>query len=61
MDSTSGLLLIPILLYLFIIGFSIYFVIMMILFMNRKTKLDKERNQKLDELIQAIRNDKGSV
>lgn len=61
MDSTSGLLLIPILLYLFIIGFSIYFVIMMILFMNRKTKLDKERNQKLDELIQVIRNDKGSV
>lgn len=56
MDSTSGLLLIPILLYLFIIGFSIYFVIMMILFMNRKTKLDKERNQKLDELIQVIRN-----
>lgn len=55
MDSTSGLLLIPILLYLFIIGFSIYFVIMMILFMNRKTKLDKERNQKLDELIQVIR------
>lgn len=61
MDSTSGLLLIPILLYLFIIGFSIYFVIMMILFMNRKTKLDKERNQKLDELIQVIQNDKGSV
>ncbi|MEK3797148.1 hypothetical protein MHI18_02645 [Peribacillus sp. FSL H8-0477] len=61
MDSASGLLLIPILLYLFIIGFSIYFVIMMILFMNRKTKLDKERNQKLDELIQVIRNDKGSV
>lgn len=61
MDSTSGLLIIPILLYLFIIGFSIYFVIMMILFMKRKTKLDKERNQKLDELIQAIRNDKGSV
>lgn len=61
MDTTSGLLLIPILLYLFIIGFSIYFVIMMILFMNRKTKLDKERNQKLDELIQVIRNDKGSV
>lgn len=56
MDSTSGLILIPILLYLFIIGFSIYFVIMMILFMNRKTKLDKERNQKLDELIQVIRN-----
>lgn len=61
MDSTSGFLIIPILLYLFIIGFSIYFVIMMILFMKRKTKLDKERNQKLDELIQAIRNDKGSV
>ena len=55
MDTTSGLLLIPILLYLFIIGFSIYFVIKLIIFMNNKTKLDKERNQKLDELIQAIR------
>jgi hypothetical protein len=46
--------LIPILLYLFILGFTIYFIVRAIRFMNDKTKLDQERNEKLDTLIKAV-------
>ena len=45
MDSMEmfGLLsLIPILFYLLILGFGIYFIVRIIRFMNEKTKLDKE-------------------
>ncbi|MGE8079250.1 hypothetical protein [Peribacillus loiseleuriae] len=48
--------LIPLLIYLGLIVFSIYFVVKMIKFMNAKTKLDQERNEKLDELIKVIGN-----
>jgi hypothetical protein len=47
--------IIPILLYLVILGFSIYFVVRTLRFMNEKTKLDQQRNEKLDSLIQAIK------
>ncbi|WP_251033406.1 hypothetical protein [Bacillus sp. ISL-75] len=47
--------IIPILLYLIILGFSIYFIVRTIRFMNEKTKLDQQRNEKLDELIQTIK------
>ncbi|MFP3512641.1 hypothetical protein SB775_24055 [Peribacillus sp. SIMBA_075] len=43
----------PIIFCLVITGFSIYFVIKVIKFMNEKTKLDRERNEKLDELIKV--------
>ncbi len=49
----------PVILSLVIIGFGIYFVIRIIKFMNAKTKLDQERNEKLDELIKIISQDKG--
>ena len=63
MDSMEmfGLLsLIPILFYLLILGFGIYFIVRIIRFMNEKTKLDKERNEKLDLLIKVIRQGKDS-
>jgi hypothetical protein len=44
----------PILIYLVLTGFGIYFVIKVIKFMNEKTNLDRERNKKLDELIKVI-------
>jgi uncharacterized membrane protein len=47
--------IIPILLYLVILGFSIYFIVRTLRFMNEKTKLDQQRNEKLDSLIQAIK------
>ena len=47
--------IIPILLYLVILGFSIYFIVRTIRFMNEKTKLDQQRNEKLDLLIHAIK------
>jgi uncharacterized membrane protein len=47
--------IIPILLYLVILGFSIYFVVRTLRFMNEKTKLDQQRNEKLDSLIQVIK------
>ncbi|MCM3677345.1 hypothetical protein M3699_27050 [Peribacillus simplex] len=41
----------PIIFYLVLTVFAIYFVIKVIKFMNEKIKLDKEKNEKLDELI----------
>jgi hypothetical protein len=61
MDRTSifGLFaVIPILFYLLILGFGIYFVVRTIRFMNEKTKLDQERNEKLDSLIKALQDPK---
>jgi large-conductance mechanosensitive channel len=46
--------LIPILIYLFILAFSIYFIVRALRFMNDKTRLDQERNAKLDDLIKAV-------
>jgi hypothetical protein len=52
--------IIPILIYLFILGFTIYFILRVIKFMNEKTKLDQQRNDKLDSLIKAINESKGN-
>lgn len=49
---------IPFIIYLVILGFSIYFIVRVIKFMNEKTKLDQQRNEKLDALIAAINNNK---
>ncbi|MGG1676096.1 hypothetical protein ACIFOT_10160 [Neobacillus sp. NRS-1170] len=53
--------IIPILLYLTILVFSIYFVVRTIKFMNEKTKLDQERNEKLDLLIKVLGNNERNV
>ncbi|MDV7767482.1 hypothetical protein [Peribacillus sp. CSMR9] len=50
--------IIPILFYLGLLFLSIYFVIKVIKFINAKTKVDQERNEKLDELIRVIGNGK---
>jgi len=61
MAMFSFFAIIPILFYLLILGFGIYFIIRIIRFMNEKTKLDQERNEKLDLLIKVIRNGKDSI
>jgi hypothetical protein len=61
MDRTNifGLFaIVPILLYLLILGFGIYFIVRTIRFMNEKTKLDQERNKKLDSLIKVIQDNR---
>ncbi len=64
MDRTSifGLFaIVPILLYLLILGFGIYFIVRTIRFMNEKTKLDQQRNEKLDLLIKVLQDRKDSI
>ena len=54
-DGIFALLtLLPLIMYIVVIAFMIYFVIKVIKFMNRKLKLDQERNEKLDELMKAL-------
>lgn len=54
-DGVFALLtLLPIIMYIVVIAFMIYFVIKVIKFMNRKLKLDQERNEKLDELMKTL-------
>ncbi|MDR6999905.1 hypothetical protein [Neobacillus niacini] len=48
----------PIIVYLVLIVLGILFVVNIIKFMNEKTKLDRERNEKLDELLTIVRNNK---
>jgi hypothetical protein len=48
------LALIPIIFYLFLTGFAIYFIIKVIKFMNKKIQLDQEKNEKIDELIKVL-------
>jgi len=50
----------PIILYIALIVFVIYFVIKVIKFMNDKTKSDQERNEKIAELIKVINQSKRS-
>lgn len=61
MDQASSLIglfaIIPILFYLGLIVLSVYFIIKIIKFINTKTRLDQERNEKLDELIKVIGKD----
>jgi len=48
----------PIIFYLVLTVFAIYFVIKVIKFMNEKTRLDRERNEKLTEIIKVLNQDK---
>lgn len=48
----------PIIYYLALTVFAIYFVIKVIKFMNEKTKLDREKNEKLTEIIKILNQDK---
>lgn len=43
----------PIVINIILIGFGIYFAIKVINFMNEKIKLDRERNEMLNELRQS--------
>ncbi|WP_066062941.1 hypothetical protein [Neobacillus soli] len=55
--SEGGLIIftfLPIILYLVLTGFGIYFVVKVILFMKAKLKLDQERNEKIGELIKVV-------
>ncbi|MFE0503897.1 hypothetical protein ACWF7H_25820 [Peribacillus butanolivorans] len=58
MDSASSLIglfaIIPILFYLGLLFLSVYFIIKVIKFINAKTRLDQERNEKMEELIRVI-------
>jgi hypothetical protein len=54
-DLRFGLFaLFPIVLYLIILGFTIYFIVRTLRFMNDKTRLDQERNDRLYALIKAV-------
>ena len=48
----------PIIFYLVLTVFAIYFVVKVIKFMNEKTKLDREKNEKLTEIIKILDQDK---
>ena len=48
----------PIIFYLVLTIFAIYFVIKLIKFMNEKTRLDREKNEKLTEIIKVLNKDK---
>lgn len=50
MDNPGVLIILPLLFYIFIL----YCLVSTVLFMKRKLQLDKERNQKLDQLIQTM-------
>jgi hypothetical protein len=52
------LTVLPIIFYLVVIVFAIYFVMKVIKFMNEKTKLDREKNEKLTEIIKILDQDK---
>lgn len=55
MNGFFGLFaIIPILIYLGLLVLSVYFIVRVIKFMNAKTRLDEQKNEKLDELIRAI-------
>lgn len=48
----------PIISYLVLTVLAIYFVIKVMKFMNEKTKLDREKNEKLTEIIKVLNQDK---
>ncbi|MDF2902765.1 MAG: hypothetical protein K0S25_403 [Bacillus sp. (in: firmicutes)] len=58
-DGVYALLaLVPIIFYLALTGFFIYFAVKIIKFVNEKTRLDREKNEKLDELIKVLNQNK---
>ncbi|WP_391201458.1 hypothetical protein [Psychrobacillus sp. L4] len=50
--------LLPLMFYLAIIIFGVYFVIKVVKFMDSKIKLDQEKNEKIDQLIHVINQEK---
>ncbi|RHW34077.1 hypothetical protein D1B33_14870 [Lysinibacillus yapensis] len=50
--------LLPIAFYVVLIFFGIYFVIKAVKYMDAKIKLDREKNEKIDRLIEAINKEK---
>ncbi|GAQ17576.1 ABC transporter permease [Oceanobacillus picturae] len=48
----------PFILYLVVIVFAVYFVIKVIKFMNEKVKLDREKNEKLTEIVKVLNQEK---
>lgn len=48
----------PTIFYLVLIVLAIYFVIKVIKFTNEKTNLDRDRNEKLAEIIRVLTQDK---
>lgn len=51
----------PIIIKLVLLCIGIYFIIQIIKFMNAKINLDKERNEKIDELIKIVNTNKGEL
>ncbi|MFS0782747.1 hypothetical protein [Bacillus sp. 1P06AnD] len=52
---TMFLSLFPIIVYILLAGLAVYFVIKASRYMNAKRRLDQERNERLNELIQAVK------
>ncbi|QFF99253.1 hypothetical protein PB01_10660 [Psychrobacillus glaciei] len=50
--------LLPLIFYIAIIIFGVYFVIKVVKFMDSKIKLDQEKNEKIDQLIHVINKEK---
>lgn len=50
----SALIMIIQLVYLLIIGFLIFFMVRVLIFMHRKNKHDESLNNKLDQLIELL-------
>lgn len=51
------LTLLPLIIYLSLIIFGVYFVIKIMKFMDIKVKLDQEKNEKIEQLIKVINKD----
>lgn len=58
MVSFSLLALLPLIFYLALIIFGIYFVIKVVKFMDTKIKLDQEKNERIAKLIEVINQEK---
>jgi cytochrome bd-type quinol oxidase subunit 1 len=61
--STSDVLLslftfLPLVLYIILLAFGIYFVLKVIRFMNEKIKLDRKRKEMLHNIIKNMNQDK---
>ena len=50
----------PIIFYLVLIVLAFYFVIKVVKFTNEKTKLDRDRNERLTEIIKILNQDKSN-
>jgi uncharacterized membrane protein len=48
----------PIIFYIVLTVLTFYFVVKVIKFMNEKTKLDREKNERLTEIVKVLNEDK---